>query len=130
MMIAHTKNFCICQLNYGGRTFYFLNEYKKGKPTNNAGEKAGKYYTSENDAVKRLYERQASYNRSLKNFSFYQFQDRVRSLAVRWQTNMKPEHSWRWCIDWAERFTRMAEKYNLIDEFIENGIISGNLKGE
>ena len=42
MMIAHSKNFCICQLNYVNRTFYFLNEYRNGKPTTIAGEKAGK----------------------------------------------------------------------------------------
>lgn len=65
MMIAHTKNFCICQLNNGGRTFYFLNEYKNGKPTTNAGEKAGKYYTTPEEALNRLEQRQAAYNEGL-----------------------------------------------------------------
>lgn len=64
-MIAHSKNFCICQLNYGDRTFYFLNEYRNGKPTTIAGEKAGKYYLTPEEALTRLEQRQAAYNEGL-----------------------------------------------------------------
>lgn len=65
MMIAHSKNFCICQLTACNRTFYFLNEYRNGKPTTNAAEKAGRYYLTPEEALTRLEQRQAAYDEGL-----------------------------------------------------------------
>lgn len=65
MMIAHTKNFCVGQITVCNRIFYFLNEYRNGKPTTIPGEKAGRYYLTPEEALNRLEQRQAAYNEGL-----------------------------------------------------------------
>ena len=67
MIVSHTQNFCICKISAGNREFYFLNEYKNGKPTTNAGEMAGKYYSTLEDAENRLQQRQAAFDNGLNN---------------------------------------------------------------
>ena len=49
---------------------------------------------------------------------------KARQLAIDWQICAAGcDHSWKWCIDWAERFEKIGRKYGLLREFRENGII-------
>lgn len=50
---------------------------------------------------------------------------RARELAIRWQTELfaNRNHSWQWCIDWQVRLYRLGQKYGLMREFKNNGIL-------
>lgn len=51
--------------------------------------------------------------------------EKARNLAILWQNNFSNrDRSFMYCIKWEIIFHKIARKYNLIDEFIENGIIS------
>ena len=48
----------------------------------------------------------------------------AQSLAIDWQTSWQEnQYSYSEIIDWQEYFTELAKKFNLTDEFRENGII-------
>ena len=51
-------------------------------------------------------------------------QDEARSLAIEWQ-NWASEQTLSYCelVEWQDAFAELASRYNLIEEFKENGII-------
>lgn len=62
MILRKTKNFCISKIEMCGRCFYFINELKHGRPTGHAGELAGRYYTTLEQADERLEQRQKDFD--------------------------------------------------------------------
>ena len=60
----------------------------------------------------------------LQNEYTYGFYDEARGIAIDWQ-NWQAEHSMSWLLasEWQSYFERLAEKFNLTDEFKENGIL-------
>jgi len=53
-----------------------------------------------------------------------QTKDEARQYAIDWQ-NWQATQSMSWCeiAQWQSHFSGIAEKYNLSEEFTENGII-------
>lgn len=50
--------------------------------------------------------------------------DEAREQAIDWQTWQAEESlSYSELIDWQDHFTSVAEHYDLVEEFTENGII-------
>lgn len=62
MILRKTKNFCVSKIEICGRCFYFINELKNGKPTGHAGETAGRYYATLEQAAERLEQRQKDFD--------------------------------------------------------------------
>lgn len=51
-------------------------------------------------------------------------EERARDIAIEWQATTQEEAmSWGEAIEHVDYFTVLANKYNLTDEFKENGII-------
>jgi hypothetical protein len=50
--------------------------------------------------------------------------EEARDLAIEWQSTTADENmSWGEAIEYAEYFAVLGRKFDLIDEFIENGIV-------
>ena len=83
-----------------------------------------KYQHEKKESAKRMKKARAQNKDYGRGRSAYALKkERARQLAIDWQNKFNKVHTWEYISTWSARWERIAQKYGLLREFKENGIL-------